>query len=105
MTNRRVEVVWPDRQDLCCEPSLAILAALDATLSLAILSLAASHPCLSDHERPYYLPPLMPSDLVAERLIPLGRKLQQALDNYRDAVAQENQGEKDDPDWSDELPF
>ncbi len=105
MTGRRVQVVWPDRQDLCSDPSLAILAALDATLNLAILSLAANHPSLSDCERPYYLPPLLPSDKVAEKLIPIGRKLQHALAAYRKAIAQENQAERSAAADYDEIPF
>ena len=104
-SRRRVEVVWPDRQELYSDPPLAILAALDATLNLAILSLAANHPRLSDWERPYYLPPLLPSDKVAEKLIPIGRKLQHALADYRKAIAQENQAERSDAADYDEFPF
>jgi hypothetical protein len=105
VTTRRVEVVWPNREDLCSDPPLAILAALDATLSLAILSLAANHPCLSDCERPYYLPPLLPSDRAAEQLIPIATKLQQKLSAYRNAVAQENEAERRDSPFIDEVPF
>lgn len=105
MTGRRVEVVWPNRDELCSDPALAILAALDATLGLAILSLAANHPCLSDCERPYYLPPLTPSDEIAEKLIPIGRKLQHALAAYRKAVAQENEAQRTQLPHCDEIPF
>ena len=105
MTARRVEVVWPDREDLCSDPPLAILAALDATLSLAILSLAANHPSLGDCERPYYLPPLLPSDQIAEKLIPIGRKLQQTLAAYRKAVTQENNAERAGHPYGDDIPF
>ena len=102
---RPVQAVWPDRRELCGDPALAILAALDATLSLAILTLAANHPSLSDCERPYYLPPLSPSDKVAERLIPIGRKLQQALAAYRQAVAQENEAERAGLSSRNGIPF
>jgi hypothetical protein len=105
VTGRRVHVVWPDRQDLCSDPPLAILAALDATLNLAILSLAANHPALSDCERPYYLPPLLPSDKIAEKLIPIGRKLQRALADYRKAITLENQAEQSAAVDNDDFPF
>lgn len=105
MTGHRGQVVWPDRKDLCSDPSLAILAALDATLNLAILSLEANYPHLSDRERPYYLPPLLPSDKVAEKLIPIGRKLQHALADYRKVIAKENQAERSTATDHDDFPF
>jgi predicted ATPase len=105
VTARPVQQVWPDREDLCSNPALAILASLDATLSLAILSLAATHPSLSDCERPYYLPPLSPSDKIAEKLVSIGCKLQHALDAYRKAIVEENEAERGDLTYSDEIPF
>ncbi len=105
MTERRVQLVWPDREDLCSDPPLAILAALDATLSLAILSLAAHHPSLSDCERPYYLAALSQSDRIAEKLVSVGRTFQHALDAYRKAIVEENAAERDDFSPSDETPF
>lgn len=105
MTGRRVQLVWPDREDLCSDPALAILAALDATLSLAILSLAANHPSLGDPERPYYLPPLLPSDQIAEEIISVGYKLQSALQAYRKAIILENDSEQGAFARLDEIPF
>ena len=105
MNNRPVELLWPERQQLCCDPALAILAALDATLALVILSLSASHPCLGDRERPYHLPPLMPSDKVAPEVISIGRKLQHALQAYRDAVVLDNQIKQERFGSCDDIPF
>jgi hypothetical protein len=105
VTSRRVRVVWPDPKELCRDPSLAIVAALDATLNLAILSLAVNHPALSDCERPYYLPPLLPSEKAAEKLISIGRKLQHALADYRKTIAQENQIQRSAVADHDDSPF
>ena len=105
MTARRIEVVWPDREDLCSDPALAILAALEATLSLAILSLAANHPSLGDCERPYYLPPLSASDKIAEKLVSIGGTFQHALAAYRKAIVEENEAERGSLAYSDEIPF
>jgi hypothetical protein len=105
VTGRRVKLVWPDREDLCSDPALAILAALNATLSLAILSLAANHPSLADPERPYYLPPLLASDQIAEKIISVGYKLQSALQAYRKAIILENDSEQRGLTQSDDLPF
>lgn len=105
MTARRVQLVWPDREGLCSDPALAILAALDATLGLAILSLAANHPTLGDCERPYYLPPLSPSDKIAKKLVSIGGAFQHALAAYRNAIVEENEAERGELEYSDEIPF
>jgi hypothetical protein len=105
VTARRIEVLWPDREDICTDPPLAILAALDATLSLAVLSLGANHPSLGDCERPYYLPPLSASDKIAEKLVSIGRTFQHALAAYRKAILEENEAEQAHLDHSDEIPF
>lgn len=105
MNRRPVEIVWPERQQLVADPAMAILAALDATLHLAILSLAASHPCLGDPERPYYLPPQMPGDKAAPKVIAIGQKLQKALEAYRNAVVLDNQIKQERLGSFDDIPF
>lgn len=105
MRRRKVQQLWPQREQLCSDPALAILAALDAVLDLVILSLIASHPCLSDPERPYYLPPLFPSDKAAPRVIAIGRKLQNALQDYRNAVIEDNQIKQERFGSGDNIPF
>jgi hypothetical protein len=105
MMHRRVQQLWPQREQLCSDPALAILAALDAVLDLVIRSLVASHPCLSDPQKPYVLPPLLPSDTVAPEVIAIGRQLQNALRDYRNAVIQDNQIKQERFGSPDDIPF
>jgi len=105
MKRRKVQKLWPQREQLCSDPALAILAALDAILDLVILSLVASHPCLSDPQKPYELPTPLPSDIVAPEVIAIGRKLQNALKNYRNAVIKDNQIKQERFGSRDDIPF
>lgn len=105
MSTRPVDELWPEHKQLVSDPALAILAALDATLALAILSLKASHPLLTDYERPYYPPPFLPSDKAAPKVISIGRKLQRALQTYRYAVARDNQIKQERLAAFDDTPF
>lgn len=105
MKHRKVQQLWPRKEQLCSDPALAILAALDAVLDLVILSLVASHPCLSDPHKPYELPPLLPSDIVAPEVIAIGRQLQKSLQDYRNAVIQDNQIKQERFGSGDNIPF
>ncbi len=95
----------PRLEDLCRDPVLAILAALDATLILSIHALIATHPYAHDEERPYWIEPLLaPSDRVASNIIMFARQLRDALESYRTAIAWEHRSPNDD-DPQASFPF
>jgi len=78
---------WPQPEDLCRDPVLAILAALDAMITLTIHALIAAHPYAQDDERPYWVePPLSASDCIASDVVTSARGLSEILDAYRDAI-------------------
>jgi len=80
-----LDPLWPPAEDLCRDPVLAILAALDATLTIATRALIAAHPYANDHERPYWVQPeLSPSDRVAPDILMIAHRLQAG--DYRFAL-------------------
>jgi len=76
----------PTPDDLVDAPELAILAALDHTLELAVSALACAHPELLDPERPYWLGSPTRAATIAQTLVRRTRELQRALRTYRGAV-------------------
>jgi hypothetical protein len=76
----------PTPDDLVDAPELAILAALDRTLDLAVRALVCEHPELADPERPYWLPHASPLTTAAQTLVDQTHDLKQALIAYREAI-------------------
>ena len=68
-------------------PELAILAALDHTLELALRALVAAHPQLGDTECPAWARDPSPARYAAERILATATPLATAIDAYRRAVA------------------
>lgn len=96
---------WPQPEEVCRDPELAILAALDAILTLAIHAIIAAHPYAQDDQRPYWVgPSLSAADRIASDLLTSARRLSEILDAYRDAIGFENcSPPADDP--QDVFPF
>jgi len=96
---------WPQPDDLERDPVLAILAALDATIVIAIRALIAAHPYVNDDERPYWVKPeLSPSDRVAPDIVMIARRLLDALESYRNAIVLKHRPSPDDSP-QDDFPF
>ncbi len=77
----------PDSDDLARDPVLAILAALEQTLTLAVRALAATHPHAFDADRADRArTTLTASDRVAPDIIMIARHLTDALESYRNAI-------------------
>lgn len=74
----------PEALDLA--PELAILAALDHTLELALHALVAAHPQLGDPECPAWARDPAPAHHAAQRIVHAAPALTEALDAYRRAV-------------------
>ncbi len=101
-----LDPLWPPPEDLCRDPVLAILAALDATLTIAIRALIAAHPYANDDERPYWAKPeLSPSDRVAPDIVMIARRLQDALESYRNAIVIELRADRRGDPPPDDMPF
>jgi len=79
--------LWPTPADLALAPELAILAALDDILDLAVYALVSVYPELADPERPYWLRESTPAAHAAELLVARTSGLKLALTEYRKAVA------------------
>jgi len=105
MSDRRLDAIWPCEEDLYSDPALAILAALDITLTLTMLSLAAAHPLLGDCVGPNYQPPFLPSDKAADSIVSIAKELHLVLDQYRKAIIEERWAERYICEDSDECPF
>ncbi len=92
-------------------PELAILAALDGILELAVRALRALYPELDDPERPYWLS--KPCLLQASDIVALAQALQDLLSDYRCVIHAGTAAEPDpnafdppdDADPDDELPW
>jgi hypothetical protein len=76
----------PTPDDLVDAPELAILAALDRTLDLAVRALVCAHPELAEPQRPYWLLQASRMATAAETLVDQTDKMKQALIVYREAV-------------------
>ncbi len=93
----------PTPDDLVDAPELAILAALDRTLDLAVRALVCAYPELTDPERPYWLCQASPIATAAETLVHQTVDMKQALIAYREAV--EIQRQNNVPEHPDDPLF
>jgi hypothetical protein len=93
---RRTKHSWPTPDELVEAPELAILTLLDTNLELALRALVAAHPALADPDRPPWTLEPSPSGRAAEILLASAKRLHQALETYRDAVAPRHDGLPDD---------
>jgi hypothetical protein len=88
----------PTPDDLVDAPELAILAALELMLDLAVRALVCEHPELADPERPYWLPQASPLDNAAHTVVGSAADLKQALITYREAIDIRRQDDAPDRD-------
>lgn len=87
----------PTPQELADVPELAILAALDATLALALRALVAAHPQLVDPECPHWARDVSAERDAAERILTASVPLSTAIEEYGRAAAARRDHD-DDPD-------
>ena len=90
----------PTPDDLRCDPELAILAALDHTLKLAVHALVAIHPELTDPERPYWLHEGSTIGRAASHIVDRSEELKQAISEYQTAILRAREAGADE-----EFPF
>jgi hypothetical protein len=93
---RRLKHSWPTPEELVEAPELAVLALLDTNLELALRALVAAHPALGDPDRPPWTFEPSPSSRAAEIFLASAKRLHQALETYRDAVAPRHDALPDD---------
>jgi len=93
---RRTKNSWPTPDELVEAPELAVLALLDTNLELALRALVAAHPALADLDPPPWTLEPSPSGRAAEILLASTKRLHQALETYRDAVAPRHDALPDD---------
>lgn len=93
----------PTPDDLAHAPELAILAALENTLALAVRALVCAHPELTDPERPYWLRQASRMATAAETVVDRSADMKQALIAYRQAVETRRQDEASE--YPDDLSF
>ncbi len=86
--------------DLRRDPVLAILAALDHTLKLAVYALVAVYPELTDSERPFWLLEGSATGHAASQLLACGEELELAIRGYRTAIIRAREAEA-----NEDLPF
>lgn len=91
---------FPTPPEIADVPELAILAALENTLDLAIYALLAAHPQLGDPDCPSWLRDPSPARASADRILAAAAPLARALGAYRRAVTP---SPNDDPD--PDVPF
>jgi hypothetical protein len=82
-------------------PELAILAALEDTLDLALRALVAAHPQLANPETPFWARDASPARGAADRILAAALRLARALRRYRRAVTPSRRPGDPDPD----IPF
>ncbi len=82
------------------DPELAILAALDHTLQLAVYALVAIYPDLTDSERPLWRCEDAEIDRAANHLVACTEPLRHAIDEFRTALTRARETEA-----SEEFPF
>jgi len=87
----------PTPDDLNDAPELAILAALDGILELALRALVCEHPQLGDSECPSWARHTTPLGEAADRILDAARPLAKALEAYRRTAAITREP-RDDPD-------
>ena len=92
-------VARPTPRDLAAAPELAVLAALQHILELSAFALLAMHPDLESE--PSYLRPPDPHAVLADQVIRLATRLEEATARYRAAVL----ADLHRPDARDDLPF
>lgn len=94
----------PSPAELFDEPHRAILAALDATLVIAVRALKARHPDLEDHG-PFGAHEPLP--LLAEAVLASALSLHTVLLSYDDLARRGSRLDCDDysPDEEDDVPF
>jgi hypothetical protein len=93
----------PTPSELDDAPELAILAALDHALDLALRALVSAHPQLGDPDCPSWAQDSSPAPLAADRIVVACVHLAHALEAYRRAVAPPPRCPPD-PD-PEQLPF
>ncbi len=86
--------------DLIRDPELAILAALDHMLELAVYALVAIYPELTDSERPSWRRDDSAAGLAASHLIACSQELECAVCGYRTAILRARESEA-----NEDLPF
>ena len=89
----------PKPAELAQAPELAILAALDDTLALALRALVAVHPQLGDPECPAWARQAGPVRDAADRILTASAPLSHALAAYRRAATRRHD-DGNDPDPS-----
>jgi hypothetical protein len=81
---------WLSPQQLQYAPQLAALATLDVATEIAVLALAvASHPAMTDDERPYWLEQPPRSYRIAKNIVALADRLHNAILTYQNQIAHE----------------
>jgi hypothetical protein len=91
---------FPTPLEIAEVPELAILAALEHTLDLALYALLAAHPQLGDSDCPSRARDSSPAQAAADRIVTAAVPLGRALHAYRRAVTP-SLPENPDPD----VPF
>jgi len=90
----------PTPQDLLDAPELAILAALDHTLDLAVYALVSIYPELTDPERPLWRRDASAAGHAAGIVIARTTGLKRAISEYRTALALPRETEP-----TEDIPF
>jgi len=85
----------PTPAELDEAPELAILAALDDTLAIALRALVATYPQLGDSECPAWVREASAASDAADRILRASKRLAHALDAYRRAVIPHRDAETD----------
>jgi hypothetical protein len=90
----------PTPTDLRLDPELAILAALDHALELAVYALVAIHPELTDSEGPFWRREDSAIGHAANHIVDRSETLKQAIFEYQTAILNAREEEANDA-----LPF
>jgi hypothetical protein len=98
---------WPTPPEIERAPEVALLAALDHALDIAAAAVVAAHPNLLDDE-PAYRHLDRPEMKAADAILTRARRLRDALDRYRRAIALLHANvdpEREPPGGLDSIPF
>ncbi len=82
------------------DPELAILAALDHTMGLAVYALVAIYPDLTDSDRPLWRRQDAEIDRAANHLVACTEPLRHAINEFRTAILRARKAEA-----NEEFPF